>query len=90
MKFIFINNDNSGFTQYNLRTIYIVLISVLLVALVTLPSAYFFLKYDALVIQSSKDQLNNDKTIKEMNAKVLEYSDKILLIKEKLHITCQR
>ena len=84
MKFIFINNDNSGFTEYNLKKIYIVLISILLVALVTVPSAYFFLKYDALVIQSSEDQLNNDKTIKEMNAKVLEYSDKILLIKEKL------
>ena len=77
MKFIFISNDNSGFTEYNLRTIYIVLISVLLVSLVTLPSVYFFLKYDALFVQSQEDQLKSDKLIEEMNAKVLESSGKI-------------
>tara|TARA_Y100000768_G_scaffold52358_1_gene34431 strand:- start:1382 stop:2308 length:927 start_codon:yes stop_codon:yes gene_type:complete len=84
MKFIFISNDNSGFTEYNLRTIYIVLISVLLVSLVTLPSVYFFLKYDALFVQSQEDQLKSDKLIEEMNAKVLESSGKISQIKEKL------
>ena len=57
MKFIFINKDDSGFTEYNLKKIYVVVVSVLLIALVTVPSLYFFLKYETLSAQAKEDDL---------------------------------
>ena len=46
MKFIFINKDDTSFTEYNFRKLYFVPIVLLLIALVTVPSNYFYLKYE--------------------------------------------
>ena len=84
MKFIFINKDDSGFTEYNLKKVYVLVVSVLLIALVTVPSLYFFLKYETLSAQAKEDDLKNIQIIKKMNADISNSSNKILEIKQKL------
>ena len=84
MKFIFINNDNSGFTEYNLRKIYFVVLSVLLIALVTLPSIFFYFKYSSINDQFTSDKIKNINIINEMKLKISSSSDKISEIKQKL------
>lgn len=84
MKFIFINKDDSGFTEYNLKKIYVVVVSVLLIALVTVPSLYFFLKYETLSAQAKEDDLKNIQIIQKMKTDILSSSNKISEIKQKL------
>ena len=66
MKFIFINKDNSSFTEYNLKKVYFVPIAILLICLVTVPSIFFYLKYNNLEAEFSEykgviqEKYNND------------------------------
>ena len=89
MKFIFINKDDTSFTEYNLRKVYFIPIIFLLVSLVTVPSIYFYLKYETANSSFSKDEKNMkeeySKAINELEQNVSEYSDKIKKIENNLN-----
>ena len=91
MKFIFINKDDTSFTEYNFRKLYFVPIALLLISLVTIPSIYFYLKYEDaektkfIFIEKEKEiKQEYDGKFKELKGTISEYENIIKGIESSL------